>query len=93
MRPLMAATFTKEALDSTLIEVFRRYSQTKAAVTVKSRITGDLGIDSLAVMELIAELEDKFGYRFPDDELPKMRMVGDVIAALEKRLRRDGRLG
>jgi acyl carrier protein len=89
----MAATFTKEALHDILMEVFRRYAQTKAAVTTKSRITGDLGIDSLLVMELIAELEDKFGYRFPDDELPKIRTVGDVIATLENRLRKDGRLG
>jgi len=52
----------------------------------------DLGIDSLAVMEIVAEIEDRYGLTFPDEDLPGMRTVGDVISAIHKRLNDDGRL-
>lgn len=88
----MADKLTKDALRADLIAVFRQYAQPDVAVTESSHITGDLGIDSLSVMEMVAELEDKFQLTFPDDELPSMRTVGDVVRALERKLEAQGRL-
>ncbi|MBI5535356.1 MAG: acyl carrier protein [Deltaproteobacteria bacterium] len=88
----MADKLTRDTLKAHLFEVFQKHAQGKVTVTESSHITGDLGVDSLAVMEIVAELEDRYDMSFPDEELPKIRTVGDVIATLAKRLEADGRL-
>jgi acyl carrier protein len=88
----MADKLTRENLKAHLFEVFQKHTLGKVTVSETSHITGDLGVDSLAVMEIVAELEDRYDMTFPDEELPKIRTVGDVIATLAKRLEADGRL-
>lgn len=58
----------------------------------KAELIGDLGIDSLGVMELIAELEDQFGLTITDAELRDVATFGDVVVAVESRLREKGEL-
>jgi len=88
----MSATFSKESVRNALLDTFAKHSHTKVAVTEQSHITGDLGVDSLAVMEIVAELEDRYDLTFPDEDLPTVRTVGDVIALVCKHLQADGRL-
>ena len=42
-----------------------------------------LGVDSLDVAEFILVLERTFKVEFPDDELEKLRTVGNIVAYLE----------
>lgn len=88
----MSATFSKDSVRTSLLDTFGKYSHAKVAVTEQSHITGDLGVDSLAVMEIVAELEDRYNLTFPDEDLPTVRTVGDVIALVCKHLDADGRL-
>ena len=37
-----------------------------------------LGMDSVAVMELVAYFEEKLGVRIPDEELSKIKTVRDL---------------
>lgn len=46
----------------------------------------DLGIDSLAAVELVMALEDLYDVRLPDDALADVHTYGDLVAALESRL-------
>ncbi len=48
----------------------------------------DLGIDSLGVMEILADIEDKFVLNIPDEALKEVETVSDVAAAIEVRLAR-----
>ncbi len=61
-------------------------------VEESSRLVADLGVDSLGVMEIVAELEDKFGLVIPDEALREVDTIGDVVKAVEGRLAQDGRL-
>lgn len=88
----MADKITREALKSHLLEVFKKHALNNAPVTESAHITGDLGVDSLAVMEIVAELEDRYDMSFPDEELPKIRTVGDVVESLAKHLKAEGRM-
>ena len=88
----MPATFSKESVRTSLLDTFTKYANAKVAVTEQSHITGDLGVDSLAVMEIVAELEDRYNLTFPDEDLPSVRTVGDVISLVCKHLEADGRL-
>ncbi len=39
----------------------------------------DLGADSLAIVELVLALEEKFDLKIPDDEVDTIKTVGDAI--------------
>ncbi len=43
----------------------------------------DLAADSLDLVELIAAVEDKYDVELPDEELERMKKVGDLWVYLE----------
>jgi acyl carrier protein len=88
----MADSFTPQAVESNLIEVFSKFKHGNVDVTPSSIITADLGIDSLAVMEIVAELEDTYDLTFPDEDLPNVKTVTDVKALIVRGLEQAGRL-
>lgn len=53
------------------------------AVTPEAKLNEDLGIDSLAAVELALELETEFGIRIEDDELAGLKTVQDIINIIE----------
>lgn len=54
----------------------------RVAVRHDSRLERDLGIDSLARVELLARLEREFGTRLPEEALMAAETAGDLLAAL-----------
>ena len=45
--------------------------------------TDDLDVDSLSMVEVAMAAEEKFGVKIPDDELPKLKTVGDAISYIQ----------
>lgn len=45
--------------------------------------TDDLQADSLAIVELVLALEEKFDVKIPDDEVDNIKTVGDAIKYIE----------
>ncbi|MBS2025761.1 MAG: acyl carrier protein [Deltaproteobacteria bacterium] len=50
----------------------------------KDTVISTLGMDSVAVMELVSFFEEKLSVRIPDEDLGKIRTVGDLAEALKK---------
>lgn len=48
-------------------------------VTLEATLAEDLGADSLASVELVMALEEATGVAIPDDALPSMKTVGDIM--------------
>lgn len=46
----------------------------------------ELGLDSLDVVEMCLDLEDKYGISFSTDELASFKKVGDLFASIEKKI-------
>ncbi|MBW2561899.1 MAG: acyl carrier protein [Deltaproteobacteria bacterium] len=46
----------------------------------------DLGADSLDIVELIMAMEDHFGLEVSDDDLAKIRTVGDITGYIKERM-------
>lgn len=42
-----------------------------------------MGIDSINVLGIIVAIEDKVGFRLPDEELSKIKTINQLIAAFE----------
>jgi acyl carrier protein len=45
----------------------------------------DLAADSLDLVELIAAIEDKYDVELPEEELEKMKLIGDLWKFLEEK--------
>lgn len=52
-------------------------------VTMDSTLIGDLGADSLDVIDLAMSIEDEFDIEVPDDEIEKIKTVGDIVRFVE----------
>ena len=50
-----------------------------ADVSDEKSFTDDLDVDSLSMVEVAMAAEEKFGVKIPDDELPKLKTVGDAV--------------
>ena len=55
-----------------------------ATITLETRLVEDLKADSANVMVMIMDLEDKFGIMVEDDQIMKMKTMGDVGDYIEK---------
>ncbi|NLA77092.1 MAG: acyl carrier protein [Clostridiales bacterium] len=53
-------------------------------VTLASNILEDLGADSLDVVDLVMSIEDEFDIEVPDEEIARMKTVGDVVKFIEE---------
>jgi len=52
-------------------------------ITLEAELSGDLGINSIELADLVMLCEDKFGIEFNDEEIHKLVTVGDVVNYLE----------
>ena len=48
-------------------------------ITRESRFVEDLQADSLDLVEMAMEFEDKFGVSIPDEDFEKIKTVGEAI--------------
>ena len=55
-----------------------------AEVELDKSFTDDLDIDSLSMMTIVVNAEEKFGVRIPDDEVKNLKTVGDAVAFIQK---------
>ena len=55
-----------------------------ATITPESRLMEDLKADSANIMVMIMDLEDRFGITVEDDQIMKLRTVGDVVNYIAK---------
>ena len=50
-----------------------------AEVTPEKSFVDDLDIDSLSMMTIVVNAEERFGIRIPDEEVKNLRTVGDAV--------------
>ena len=55
----------------------------EASITADTRLVEDLKADSANVMVMIMDLEDNYGIIIEDDQIMKLKTVGDVVKYIE----------
>ena len=55
-----------------------------STITMESNLVEDLHADSLDIVELVMDMEQEFDTEIPDEELPKVQTVGDILRFLQK---------
>ncbi len=53
-------------------------------ITIDTDIIGDLGADSLDLVELVMTLEEKLGVTIADESIGDMTTVRDIVTLVEK---------
>lgn len=78
---------TKEIINSILTE--KRFSDT---ITSDMKLSEDLGFDSLSLVELIVDLEDRFDIEIDESDLDpsQLKTVGQIYSLVDKYL--EGRI-
>ena len=68
------------SIEQGVIDVLTNVSRRPIEPTASSDLVADLGFDSLQVLEVIAELEDRFEIAIPLDHVSTTRTVAQVVA-------------
>ena len=55
-------------------------------ITPQSRFIEDLGMDSLLVMQLLLQLEEKYDITLDGEEIEEIETIADAVKLLEKLL-------
>ena len=66
-------------LDTVKTMLAKQLKVDAASITRESRLVEDLKADSANVMVMIMDLEDAFGITVEDDQIMKLKTVGDVV--------------
>jgi len=54
------------------------------SITMESKLIEDLNADSLDLADLVMSLEDEFDIEVPDEDVEKIKTVGDLVKYIEK---------
>ena len=56
-----------------------QFSMSEDDITMNTSFTEDIGADSLDLVELVMALEQEFDLEIEDDEVEKIKTVGDAV--------------
>jgi acyl carrier protein len=75
-----------------VVAVLGRYNPAGHPIGLGTDLAADLNVDSVAAMDLIMEIEDRFEIDIPINLVSDMTTVADLVALVERQLRtREGR--
>jgi acyl carrier protein len=75
------------AITSKIVQALASYlKRDPASITESHHLRDDLGLDSVAIIELLFEIEERFKLQIPDQDLPGLSTVGTVAAYVQRRL-------
>ncbi|MFD3812279.1 meromycolate extension acyl carrier protein AcpM [Rhodococcus sp. NPDC058639] len=76
---------TQEEIIAGLAEIIEEVTGIEPSeVSVDKSFVDDLDIDSLSMVEIAVQTEDKYGVKIPDEDLASLRTVGDAVNYIQK---------
>jgi len=67
-----------------VLDIIRARVKSDRPITLETRLTRDLALDSLAAMELILELETRFNVDIAVSEMPDTETIGDLANVIDR---------
>ena len=75
---------TREMTYARLLELIDPFNKKGIAIAEDTSFANDLELDSLTVMDLVANIEDEWDINMPLNLLPDLETVGQLADAIEK---------
>ena len=76
-----------EALFDDICALVRKFAPPGAVLGPSTELSADLNIDSVAAMDLVMEIEDRFAIDIPVNQLSDLRNLGDLVALVGAQLK------
>ena len=76
-------SYNADNIESDIIEVLKRRVPPGVQVSAQTRIAQGLGLDSVAILDFIMDLEDRFDISIPLDRVVEVETVADLGRAVE----------
>ncbi len=73
-----------EAILEQVREVLAPFARSNQPITEESRLVADLGLDSMAAMDLLLEIEDRFDLSIPLNVLPDISTVRELALYVQR---------
>ena len=84
-------TVTKDEIEPQVIIVgAEKLSADKDKINRNTNFTSDLNADSLDLVELVMELEERFDIQIPDDQTSKILTVGNAVDFIHDQMQAKG---
>ena len=78
---------TKEAIFKMISFIIKeQMNKPDMKITQTTSLHDDLGVDSIALMEFIINLEDEFHLEIPDEDVEDMKCMGEMMEYLYNRV-------
>jgi len=74
------------ALYRDLCTILERYAPAGVELTPTTELSGDLNIDSVTAMDMIMEIEDKFGIDIPMNLVSDLRNLQDLVDVVKQQI-------
>lgn len=76
----------KAAIRDLITEIAEDMDIDEASITDEASFVEDMGLDSMALLEVLATMEKKFGVSIPESEFPNITSINKCTATVEKYL-------
>ncbi len=80
----MTRPMTRDAIFARILDLIAPLNKKGVALTEATSFSGDLEMDSLTVMDLVANIEDEWDIVLPLNMLPELETIGQVADAVAK---------
>lgn len=70
-----------------MVPLLQRFNTTGKPIAPETDLAADLNIDSVAAMDLVMELEERFDIDIPINLLSDMATVADLAAVVERQIK------
>ncbi len=76
----------KVSITALITEIAEDMDIDEAAITDDASFVEDMGLDSMALLEVLATMEKKFGVSIPESEFPNITSINKCTTTVQKYL-------
>lgn len=76
----------KDTFDMIRVYLAEQIEIDESMITMESDLFGDLGMDSIDALDMIAELEKRTQITFEDQDMESFSTVGDIVVFVDEYL-------
>jgi len=77
---------TREQIFDKICELLKPYNPQKRTISLQSGIVSDLEVDSVAVFDLVMELEDHYDVSISMEQVSDIKTVGELVSCVNELL-------
>jgi acyl carrier protein len=80
---------TNEDITRDICALLSVHNKDGIELKAETDIPAELNIDSVGVLDFIMDVEDKFDIEIPMNVVAETRTIGDLVAVVAKRIKKD----